>query len=250
MKSTAIPRMVRWARRRAGMTQAQLAQAVNMPQPSIARIENGTVSPRSDTLLAILAATGHDLSVEPRAEATATVDEAAVLKRLGMDVRTRTWRALGTRITRDRRSGPFHVVRRLRLAAVPFVVVGELAEVAHGAPIELDGTIEVCHATTDEARRRLEVALQDLATTPAAARRLRLLTATAAGDDFDTLDRNATRMFIDAGIQARVASLDDLIRARLASGRPEDRAAVSVLRFIGEVKDSFVGPMPADVRRA
>ena len=39
------------------MTQHDLAQAVGMPQPSIARIEAGTVIPRTTTLLAILEAT-------------------------------------------------------------------------------------------------------------------------------------------------------------------------------------------------
>jgi predicted transcriptional regulator len=47
------------------MTQHDLAAAVGMPQPSIARIERGTVTPRLTTLLAILKATGHQLTVEP-----------------------------------------------------------------------------------------------------------------------------------------------------------------------------------------
>ncbi len=47
------------------MTQQQLAQATGMPQPSVARIEAGTVSPRASTLIELLAATGHRLAVEP-----------------------------------------------------------------------------------------------------------------------------------------------------------------------------------------
>ncbi len=39
------------------MTQHQLAEAVGIPQPSIARIERGTVLPRTETLIALLAAT-------------------------------------------------------------------------------------------------------------------------------------------------------------------------------------------------
>jgi predicted transcriptional regulator len=35
------------------MTQQQLARAVGMPQPSIARIERGTVLPRTATLTAL-----------------------------------------------------------------------------------------------------------------------------------------------------------------------------------------------------
>ena len=39
MNTKAIQVSVRWARKRAGMTQHDLAEAVGMPQPSIARIE-------------------------------------------------------------------------------------------------------------------------------------------------------------------------------------------------------------------
>jgi predicted transcriptional regulator len=63
MDAKAIQRGVRWARRRAGMTQQDLAQAVGMPQPSIARIETGSVIPRTASLLAILDATGVQLTM-------------------------------------------------------------------------------------------------------------------------------------------------------------------------------------------
>jgi transcriptional regulator with XRE-family HTH domain len=60
-----IGKTLTWARKRAGLTQHDLARAVGMPQSSIARIERGTVSPRTATLIALLKATGHQLSVEP-----------------------------------------------------------------------------------------------------------------------------------------------------------------------------------------
>jgi predicted transcriptional regulator len=59
-----VGQTVRWARKRAGMTQHDLAQATRMPQPSIARIESGAVVPRTSTLVQLLHATGHQLSVE------------------------------------------------------------------------------------------------------------------------------------------------------------------------------------------
>jgi transcriptional regulator with XRE-family HTH domain len=65
MNDTSVGRAVQRARKRAGMTQHQLAHAVGMPQPSIARIERGSVIPRTATLIAILKATGHQLTVEP-----------------------------------------------------------------------------------------------------------------------------------------------------------------------------------------
>lgn len=59
-------RMLRYARRQAGMTQRDLAQATGVPQSSIARIETGVTSPRVDTFRRILRATGRELEAEPR----------------------------------------------------------------------------------------------------------------------------------------------------------------------------------------
>jgi uncharacterized protein len=65
MESETIGETLKSARRRAGMTQQELAQAAAVPQPSIARIESGTVVPRTSTLITLLRATGHRLTVEP-----------------------------------------------------------------------------------------------------------------------------------------------------------------------------------------
>lgn len=58
--------MLRSARRRAGMTQRDLAQAASVPQATVGRIEAGLVSPRASTLATLLGVTGHDLFVERR----------------------------------------------------------------------------------------------------------------------------------------------------------------------------------------
>ena len=59
-------RALRDARRRAGLTQRELAGRAGVPQPAIARIERGTISPRIDTLTRLLAAAGAALEVTPR----------------------------------------------------------------------------------------------------------------------------------------------------------------------------------------
>lgn len=56
---------VRYARRRAGLSQRALAARAGVPQPTIARIERGAVSPRVDTLLPLLGAAGFTLEVTP-----------------------------------------------------------------------------------------------------------------------------------------------------------------------------------------
>ncbi len=54
------------ARRRAGLTQRELATAAGVSQPAIARVESGAVTPRVDTLQRLLAACGATLEVLPR----------------------------------------------------------------------------------------------------------------------------------------------------------------------------------------
>ena len=53
------------ARRRADLTQRELARRTGVAQPTIARIETGVADPRVDTLRRLLAACGARLSVEP-----------------------------------------------------------------------------------------------------------------------------------------------------------------------------------------
>jgi predicted transcriptional regulator len=62
-------RMLRHARRRAGLSQRALAIRAGVPQPAIARIETGAVSPRVSTLQGLLVAAGHTLEVATRSGA-------------------------------------------------------------------------------------------------------------------------------------------------------------------------------------
>jgi transcriptional regulator with XRE-family HTH domain len=61
---------VRAARRRAGVSQAELAERAGTSQPSIARLEKGRVSPTVITLDRIARALGSDLVIdfEPQSE--------------------------------------------------------------------------------------------------------------------------------------------------------------------------------------
>ena len=59
-------RMLRHARRGAGLTQRQLAERAGMPQATVGRIEAGLITPRVDTLDKLLRAAGQELSVGPR----------------------------------------------------------------------------------------------------------------------------------------------------------------------------------------
>lgn len=57
---------LRAARREAGLSQRALASRAGVPQPAIARIEQGRVTPRVDTLTHLLAACGRGLTLAAR----------------------------------------------------------------------------------------------------------------------------------------------------------------------------------------
>ena len=59
-------RMLRHARRRAGLTQRQLAARTGIPQETIARIESGRADPRVSTLDRLLEGCGFGLEHLPR----------------------------------------------------------------------------------------------------------------------------------------------------------------------------------------
>lgn len=59
-------RLLRYARRGAGLTQRQLAERAGVPQATVGRIEAGQVTPRTDTLDGLLRATGQELGIGPR----------------------------------------------------------------------------------------------------------------------------------------------------------------------------------------
>jgi transcriptional regulator with XRE-family HTH domain len=60
--------VIRDARRRAGLSQAELANALGTTQSAVSRWERGHDTPRADTLVAILRACGYeaDLVMRPR----------------------------------------------------------------------------------------------------------------------------------------------------------------------------------------
>lgn len=62
MRSAAL---IREHRKRAGLTQAELARAAGTSQPTIAKYEAGKAEPRAGTLDRILAACGARISAEP-----------------------------------------------------------------------------------------------------------------------------------------------------------------------------------------
>jgi len=84
-------RVLRQARRRAGLTQRQLAERAGVPQSQIAKIESGAVVPRVDTLDRLLEACGEGLESLPRPGIG--VDRTLARELLRLDPRDRLRRA-------------------------------------------------------------------------------------------------------------------------------------------------------------
>ncbi|HJP89221.1 MAG TPA: helix-turn-helix domain-containing protein [Candidatus Limnocylindrales bacterium] len=57
--------LLKRARRRARLSQRELGRLAGLPQSTVARVELGTLSPRTDTLDRLLRAAGQTLSIEP-----------------------------------------------------------------------------------------------------------------------------------------------------------------------------------------
>ncbi len=74
-------RLIRETRRRAGVTQVQLAKRLGTTQPAVAKLERDDSNPKLNTVVEALAALGHELRLEavPRA---ANVDESLVRRQL------------------------------------------------------------------------------------------------------------------------------------------------------------------------
>jgi transcriptional regulator with XRE-family HTH domain len=76
-------RILAGARRRAGLTQRELAARAGLPASTVARIESCRVDPRFGTLMALLRECGETLSVGIRG--SAGIDMGQIRARLALD---------------------------------------------------------------------------------------------------------------------------------------------------------------------
>ncbi len=139
--------LIREARRRAGLSQRELAERAGTTQSAIARIETGRSTPSFDTVLRLVRLCGLDLDVMLVERDGSDWAQAVELLELTPAARVAdgitnhqhhvedpggsAWRSVGT--TRTRFSRFWSVI------AVEFVVIGGLAATAHGSPIPTRG---------------------------------------------------------------------------------------------------------------
>ncbi|MDP9225472.1 MAG: hypothetical protein M3P18_16845 [Actinomycetota bacterium] len=162
------------------------------------------------------------------------------------------------------RFDPLGALRTFTEHGVRFVLIGGFAGALRGSPV-LTGDIDICYARDDANLQALAAALEELGARLRGAPEdipFRLDAATlkagdhftfstnsgpidclgmpAGTDGFADLDASATEEDLD-GLTVGVASIDDLIRMKLAAGRPQDLIAVewfSALRDELDQRDS------------
>jgi transcriptional regulator with XRE-family HTH domain len=245
------------ARRRAGLSQRELALRLGKRQAEIARWERGHVTPSLERLRDVVDACGLELTVglavaddtyvEPIAGALALPASARLARSLAAAERGRSARALATGAPAPAALDVLGVLTALADADVVYVLVGEVAEVLHGSPLmPTAGVITIVPRAGE--RARLDAALAALRAsqlgTPAervvdAPERWQLDThglelivapAPAGAQGYDDLRRDATTLQLVDGVHAPVASLIDLVRLAEASTDAQDRARVPALR--------------------
>jgi predicted nucleotidyltransferase len=152
---------------------------------------------------------------------------------------------------------PASLLAVLNRHQVRYVIVGGLAARVHGSVVTT-GDVDICPADESDNVEQLVVALEELAAcvyadeaTPALPMpadaafvrgqavlntltrygRLDLVWQPQGTGGFPELDANAVTYEL-LGERARVASIDDMIAAKAASGRDKDQRVLAELRFI------------------
>jgi transcriptional regulator with XRE-family HTH domain len=255
------------ARRRAGLSQRELALRLGKGQAEIARWERGHVVPSLERLRDVVAACGLELTVgltaaddsyvEPITAALALHAGERLARSLAAADRARRARALATRAPAPSALDVTGVLQALADANVTYVLAGEIAELMHGSPLmPTAGVITIVPRAGE--RARLNTALQamraNLQSQPTeravdaperwqlAAYSLELVIAPApAGTHgYDDLRPNAITIGLTENLQVQAASLIDLVRIAEASTDSHDRARIPALRATLELATTSI----------
>jgi transcriptional regulator with XRE-family HTH domain len=230
------------ARRRAGLSQRELADRLGLRQATIARWERGDRQVSMEDVEAVAAACGLQLEAHLAVEDRSWWSQIALQLELDPIDRVRRLTPPGS---------PDLVAGLTALGAVAqdLVVIGDVAGALQGRPLVLDGAvIEVCTETplllTDGGQRlgRHEYGL------PTGAR-LRAFEAPPGTHGFRDLRRGAEPIDIQGG-ELQVANVLDLLRIADASHRRSARLEALAYQAVLDVQDARSKPPAPDGRIA
>lgn len=243
------------ARRRAGLTQRELAARIGRPQATVARWERGHNRPSLEATRAVLNSVGLELSV-----GITRCDDSynALIKRqlrLAPAQRVRSMLA-------GEAFDPAAVLAALARHGVRHVVIGEVAAALHGSPLSL-ARRELALTPASGQDEPLGGALRELGAESGdvddhfrgvhtiAPWRLpdgsdvHLVDRPAGTRGYGDLIRDAAPTEVANGLEVPVASLIDLARIAEASPRAGDRAGRTALRAVREITSGHQRPTPS-----
>lgn len=229
------------ARRRAGLTQEQLAVRMGRPQSTIARWERGVQAPSIDTTREVVRACGLELTV-----GLARYDDS-YLALIDRQLRLSPADRLAS-LCRDG-FDPMPILAALAQAGVHSVLIGRAAGALHGSPLLVSPPeLVVVPAEDAQNEQALEAAMRALEAEAAPlddpyaglhaierwlvpdGGQVAMVRRPAGTRGYADLRRDAVAIAVGDDVTALVASLIDLIRIAEASPRPDDRADTVALR--------------------
>jgi len=240
--------LMRSARSRAGLSQADLAQLLSTPRSQIARWEADDVDPGFSTVRRVLRACGFDLSTalvpfDPNAPREARLVE---LQRLTPKERLDAALARGGLEQTGYNLDPYPIIAALEEQRLDYILIGSVARVLQGAdevPAGVDITFpkRALHATGDALRAfaiRAPAAVfrdGDAWVYWSTTGHIRAVEQPSGTRGYDDLRRKAERVHLGRGLRPRVASPGDLVRMLEALGRPEQVEQLEAMRRVVEL---------------
>jgi transcriptional regulator with XRE-family HTH domain len=237
--------LIREARLRAGLTQAELSERTGRERSVIARWEQGAISPSIDSLMQIIHACGFDLPLT-----LVPVDESRDhdLREALLETPSERVESLLAERSKAAVFDPYELLASLQARNVAFVVVGAFARAVHGTRERTNG-IDITPSMRDENLERLGAVLADLdahrtdrkpldlsrsagpvVELKTRAGELKLVPEPAGTRGWDDLRRRAQREPVGSGLRPRVAAVDDLARMLGALDRDQDLERLLRLR--------------------
>jgi transcriptional regulator with XRE-family HTH domain len=229
------------ARRRAGLTQQQLAERVGRPQSTIARWESGVQAPSIDTTREVVRACGLELTV-----GLARYDDS-YLPLIDRQLRLSPAKRLGSLCPDG--FDPVPTLAALTREGVRQTLIGRAAGALHGSPLIVSPPeLVVVPADEPENEQALEAAMFALGAEKAPLddffaglhaiepwllperTRVAVVRRPAGTQGYRDLRRDAATVVVGDGVTLYVASLIDLVRIAEASPRLDDRADSVALR--------------------
>ncbi len=228
------------ARKRAGLTQRQLAERIGCRQATIARWERDDRHPSLDETQAAVRACGFDLGMNLVAEDRSWWPQIAVALERSPAEHLRSLTPPGT-------PDPVPALAVLSRLDTLTVVIGEVAGALHGWPLALStrGTVEVCGDPDGLPEQLLAHGLteSDDLYAMASGQRISVIQQPAGTSGSRDLARSAEMVDLPGG-SGRVANVLDLLRiADAADGGRRNRETLA-LQAVLEVKRARAGAAP------